>query len=92
MKNKAQLISSIMFILTFIKGLIKQLNIVDIVFLICTTIIFLVYEFINNSKLEKEILRIEKDTNKKLEDVSKSLEEAKSYMSKMAATSAFNRR
>lgn len=92
MKNKIQLAASILFIATFFKGFFKILNISDVVILLCTTVVFLVYEFINNTKIEMELENLKKETDSKLFDMNKSLEEAKSYMSKVSANVAFGGR
>lgn len=92
MKNKIQLVCSLVFIITFIKGFFSILNIADITILLCMSVIFIMQEYINNTKLKKELEELREDTNSKVITITKALEETRSYVSKFSANAAFTRR
>lgn len=92
MKSKAQLASSILILATFIKSFKYPSNSFDIIFILVCAGIFLVYEFISDSKVKVQLDKLTVDTEDRFKLVDKEVRETKGYVSTMSLGNAFNRK
>ena len=92
MKQKAQITTSVLIILSFIKSFIYPSNSYDIFFILVCASIFLVYEFISDSKVKTQLDKLTIDTEDKFKLVEKEVRETKGYVSTMSLGNAFNRK
>lgn len=91
MKQKAQSIVAILFVLSFIKSFKYSSNTFDVVFIILCSIIYLAYEYIQDRKVLDRIESIRKETDDKLELIKKEQEQTKHYVSSISTSVGFRR-
>ena len=91
MKAKAQIISSILILLSFIKSFKYPSNSYDIFFILICASIFLVYEFLNDTKLKERVDKLDLDTTERFIEVNKEMKDTKGYVSTMSLGSTYNR-
>lgn len=92
MKHKAQIIAALLILASFVKSFKYSSNGYDIVFLLACTSIYLVYEFLADSQIRKDITKLTEETTKRFEATDKEVKEAKSYVSTMSLGSTYNKR
>lgn len=92
MKSKAQIISAILFVLSFIKSFSYSNNVYDIFFILICASVYLVYEFIINNKTKKQLEDLIQDNEKRFNNLDKEMKETKGYVSTMSLSSTYNRK
>lgn len=87
-KNSVQLGSIILFILSFIKVIIKPATTYDIVSIVLLAIVFLALEHMVSEKQKQEIKKLAEDlisnNDEKISKLEKELTDTKSYVSKVS--------
>ena len=92
MKHKAQLVAASLILISFIKSFKYSSNAYDIVFILVCAIIYLVYEFINDTKLKQQVDKLALDTEERFKSTDKEMKETKGYVSTMSLGTTFNRK
>jgi hypothetical protein len=81
MKQKAQTIAAVLFLLSFIKSFKYSSNSYDIVFIILCVGIYCLYEFLSEKDLRNKVDKLTLDTEAKFKEVEKEVKDTKSYVS-----------
>lgn len=92
MKHKAQSIAAALFLLSFIKSFKYSSNSYDIVFILICACIYLVYEFLSDTKLKRQVEKLTIDIDNKFKEVEKEVKDTKGYVSTMSLGSTFQRK
>ena len=92
MKHKAQLVATSLLLISFIKSFKYPSNSYDIVFILVCASIYLVYEFLSNTKLKQQVDKLALDTDERFKSTDKEMKETKGYVSTMSLGSTFNRK
>lgn len=92
MKHKAQLVAASLLLISFIKSFKYPSNAYDIVFILVCASIYLVYEFLSNTKLKQQVDKLALDTDERFKSTDKEMKETKGYVSTMSLGSTFNRK
>ena len=91
MKNRAQLICTVVFIAIVIKSFVTITNTVDVIALIAATGIYCMYEFLTEQRTIKRFNLYKKETNSKLEDIQRDIDGTKNKISSIHASQALRR-
>lgn len=91
MKQRAQLVAAVLFLLSFIKSFKYSSNAYDVIFIILCASIYLVYEFITESSVKASVNKLASETESKLNDLAKEVKETKNYVSTISLGSAFRK-
>ena len=91
MKSKAQLVSSILILATFIKSFKYPSNSFDIIFILVCASIYLVYEFITERELKAQVDKLTVDTANKIKEVEKEVKDTKNYMTAASLGNVYKR-
>jgi uncharacterized membrane protein len=91
MKNKAQVIAAVLFLLSFIKSFKYSSNGYDIVFIILCACIYCLYEILSENKLKQDIQKLTIDTENQFKEVEKEMKDTKHYVSTISLSNTYKR-
>jgi len=91
MKNKAQVIAAVLFLLSFIKSFKYSSNGYDIVFILICACIYCLHEILTENELKQDIQKLTVDTDNHFKEVEKEMKDTKSYVSTISLGNTFKR-
>ena len=91
MKKVAQIISSILVVALITKSLFVPATMVDAIMAIALIGVYSMYEFLNETNLQKEFRQLKEQTDLRMDKLDKDLGDTKNYVSKVSTSIAFKR-
>ena len=91
MKKVAQIISSILVVALITKSLFVPATMVDAIMAIALIGVYSMYEFLNETNLQKEFRQFKEQTYLRMDKLDKDLGDTKNYVSKVSTSIAFKR-